>query len=78
MMCLTFLNWPLVTSQAELQATPSAGLRRAEAVQVTPRQLSLQLFHLVVNLWSKLTLKERATDKVKHEPEQKQGGEGAE
>ncbi len=55
--------------------TPSAGLSRAETDQFTPLQLSLQPFRLVMNLWCKLDLKERATT---NEIKQKQGGEGAE
>ncbi len=50
------LNW-----QDELQVTPSAGLSRAETDQFTPLQLSLQPFCLIMNRWSKLYLKERAT-----------------
>ncbi len=46
--------------------------------QSTALQLSLQPFRLILNLWYKLALKERVTtNEVKHEPEQKQGGEGA-
>ncbi len=41
-------------------------------------QLSPQLFCLVRNRWCKLSSKERATNEIKCEPEQKQEGEGAE
>ncbi len=68
----------LATSQGELQATPSASLRRAETEQFTPLQLSLQLFLFIVNLRCKLALNERATtNEIRRELEQKQGGEGA-
>ncbi len=40
-----------------LQVTLSASLSRAETDQLTPLQLSLQMFHLVINLWCKLDLK---------------------
>ncbi len=53
-------------------------LSLAETDQFTPLQLFLPPFGLVVNLWCKIDLKERATTNVmKYEPEQKQGGEGA-
>ncbi len=49
-----------------------------ETEQFTPLQLSLQPFCLVMNLWYKLDLKERAsTSEIKHKLEQKQGGDGA-
>ncbi len=59
--CLTFDHWLLVTCQAELQVTPSTGLSRVETDQFTLLQLSLQPFHLKVNLWYKMALKERPT-----------------
>ncbi len=60
------------------QVTPSAGLSRAETDQFTLLQLSLEPFHLVVNLWCKLDLKGRVTaNNMKCEPEQKQGETGA-
>ncbi len=50
----------------------------AETDQLTLLQLSLQLFHLVVNFWCKLALKERlTTNKLNCELEQKQGGKAA-
>ncbi len=53
---------------------PSAGLSRVETDQLTP----LQLLRLVMNLWCKLNLKERATtNEMKLELEQKQEEEGA-
>ncbi len=52
-----------MTWQAELQASPSADLNRAESDQLTALQPSLQPFGLVVNLKFKLDLKERATNK---------------
>ncbi len=50
--------------QAELQATPSAGLSWAQMDQFTPPQLSPRLLHLVLNHWRKLALKERVTTNV--------------
>ncbi len=58
--------------------TPTAGLSRTQTDQFTPLQLSLKPFGLVVNLRCKLDFKERVmTYKIKGEPEQKQGEEGA-
>ncbi len=46
--------------------------------QFTPLQLLPPLFHLAVNLWCKLDLKEGATtNKIKCRPKLKQGGKGA-
>ncbi len=56
------------------QAALSAGLSRAETDQFIPLQLSLQPFRLIVNLWYKLALKERATtNEIKCELEKKEG-----
>ncbi len=46
--------------QAELHATLSVDLSRAETDQFTLPQLSLQPLRLLVSLWCKLALKERA------------------
>ncbi len=43
------------------------------------RNFFLQPFHLIMNLWCKLVLKERTTtNEIKHGLEQRQGGEGGE
>ncbi len=67
-----------MSSQTQLQVTPSAGLSRAEMDQFTLLQLPLQPLHLAKYLWGKLALKERATiNETKHEREQNQGGKSA-
>ncbi len=58
------LKLPLATWQAELQATPSAGLSRAEMDQFTSSQF-------------KLDLKERATTNEIKREQREQRGEGA-
>ncbi len=69
------VRYVLKMAPADNSVSPPAGSSRAEADQL---QLPLQLFRLVVNLWHRLDLKERAsTHEMNCEPEQKQGGEGA-
>ncbi len=56
------------------QSTLLAGLSPAQMDQFALLQLSLQLFRLTVNLWCKLSLKERATTKEIAGPKTGRGG----
>ncbi len=77
--------WAVETSDVPYALKPASSNnsvcrwhRQPVWVELRRTRLLPQPFHLIVNLWCRLALKERATTtKIKREPEQKQGGEGA-